>query len=72
MKIFGIPIWFGKYATAYELQIGRVWMGWNHWSFWGYSKYRAEEVKRGNPRCTRAWFYAWPFFIRWVPWDMRL
>lgn len=36
-------ITFGKYATAYEFQVGRLWCGWVHlkggsyytwWAFW--------------------------------------
>lgn len=55
-----------RYATAWEGQIGRFWYGINYPSFWLYSKHRAAEIKKHGrtARCSRAWLYHWPMFIR--------
>lgn len=53
-------IGFGRYATAWEAQIGRLWFGLLYPRFWLFGR---------TPGYGRTWLYNWSVFIRWTEAD---
>lgn len=49
-------IHYGRYATSWDLQIGRLWLSLRFPYYWLYG--------RKPIRDERTWFFNWPGFIR--------